>query len=205
MAIAYPLSLPATSVPAAVSIRMRSSVGMSMSPFSFAQQVYAHAGDMWEADISLPKMQRADAEEYIAFLAALNGREGSFTLGPDPVNLSPRGTWGGTPLVNGASQTGKTLAVDGFTASATVKKGDWFQLGTGSSSRLHKIVEDGTANGSGQLSLEIWPRLRSSPADNDALTTASPKGVFRLASNLREYSLELAKLYGISFSAIEAI
>lgn len=39
------------------------------------------------------------------------------------------GTYGGTPLVNGASQTGATLATDGWSSGATaLKKGDQFTL-----------------------------------------------------------------------------
>jgi hypothetical protein len=200
MALSYPLSLPSTSTPAAITIRGRSSVGMSASPFSFSQQVYAHQGDAWEADIELPPMKRAAAEEWVAFLLGLNGMEGTFLMG-DPVNTSPRGTWNtGTPLVNGASQTGRTLVIDGISGK-TAKAGDWFQLGSGSSARLHKVVQDLSGNGS----LEIWPRLRSSPVDNDPLTVTSPVGLWRLASNTREYSIGQAQIYGIRFSAIEAL
>lgn len=205
MAISYPLSLPTVRGPRSITIRARSAVGMSMSPFSFSQQRYVHQGDMWEMAWRLPPMKRANAEAWVAFLLSLNGKEGSFLAGPDYPGTSPRGTWAGAPLVNGASQTGKTLAVDGFTAAATVKAGDWFQLSSGSSSRLHKIMQDGTANGSGQLNLEIRPRLRESPADNAALTSSSPKGVFALDSNVVEWSIELAQIYGIQFAAIEVL
>lgn len=176
-----------------------------MSPFSFSQQVYVHQGDRWEADVVLEPMKRADAEPWVAWALSLNGREGTFLLGPDPINTTPRGTWAGTPLVNGASQTGKTLVVDGFGASATVKAGDWFQLGSASGAQLYKVVQDGTASGGGALSIEIWPRLRTSPADNAPLTSTSPKGVFRLARNQSEWSLELAQIYGLQFSALEAL
>lgn len=181
-------------------------VGVSTSPFSREQQVYAHQGDWWEVDVSLPAMKRADAEPWVAFLLALNGREGTFLLG-EPINTAPRGVGTGTPLVKGASQTGRTLLTDGWTISQTgiLKAGDWFQLGTGSSSRLHKVVQDADSDGSGNATLEIWPRLRVSPADNAALTVSSPKGVFRLAGNMREWSLEQAAIYGLSFSCVEAL
>lgn len=206
MAISYPLSFPSTKSPAGIAFRARSAVGLSMSPFSFSQQAYAHQGDMWEADVAAPPMKRADAEVWVAFLLALNGREGTFTMG-DPVNTSPRGVGTGTPLVNGGSQTGKTLVTDGWTVSQTgiMKAGDWFQLGSGSSTRLHKVVQDANSDGAGNATLEIWPRLRSAPADNAPLTVSSPKGLWRLAENVREWSLERAQIYGIRFSAIEAL
>lgn len=185
--------------------RARSTVGVSASPFSAEQQLYVHQGEVWSAEVSLIPMRRADAEEWVAFQLALNGMEGTFLLG-DLLNISPRGTWsGGSPLVAGASQSGKVLNVDGLTAGATGKKGDWFQLGSGSGSRLHKLTLDFTANGAGEAGLDFWPRLRSSPSDDAPLTLASPKGVFRLASNEREWSIELAQLYGLSFACIEAL
>lgn len=206
MSISYPLSLPSQVAFNGIEFRARSAVGVSESPFTFSQQVYAHQGQIWEADLSLPPMTREAAEQWVAFLLALNGREGTFLLG-DTLNTTPRGTGTGTPLVNGASQTGNTLVTDGWTAGVTgiLKAGDWFQLGTGSSSRLHKIVQDATSDGSGNATLEIWPRLRSSPADNAALTLSAPKGLFRLASNVRAWSIGLAQLYGLSFAAVEAI
>ena len=85
---------------------------MSMSPFTYQQQAVAHAGQRWEVDVTLPAMNRADAEQWVAFLVSLRGRFGTFTLG-DPVGASPRGSAGGTPLVNGASQIGGTLNIDG--------------------------------------------------------------------------------------------
>ena len=93
--------------PANITFRAVNTVGMSMSPFTY-QQVVAHAGQRWECDVTLPAMARADAEQWVAFLVSLRGQFGTFTLG-DPVGASPRGSAGGTPLVNGASQTGGTL------------------------------------------------------------------------------------------------
>lgn len=204
MTISFPLSLPSVGGIRQITFRPLSMVGLSESPFTFEQQAYVHQGERWAADVVLSGMNRANAEEWIGFLLALNGREGYFLLG-DPAGTAARGTWaGGSPLVNGAGQTGKTLAVDGLSAGATTKAGDWLQLGSGSSARLHKISQGGTANGSGQLTLDIWPRLRASPADNDAVTIASPQGVFRLASNERAWTIEDLR-YGMSFSCVEKL
>lgn len=205
MAVTFPLSLPSVRSSREIEIVGDSVVGMSVSPFTREQQVYVHQGEQWRARVMLPAMKRANAEEWVAFLIALNGLEGTFLMG-DPSASTPRGTWsGGGPLVNGSSQTGKSMNIDGLTASVTIKKGDWFQLGSGSGSKLHKIVLDVTANGSGQAAIDFWPRLRASPTDNDALTIASPKGVWRLASNRRDWSIRLAGLYGITFEAMEAL
>lgn len=205
MAITYPLSLPATNKERRVAIRARSSVGASESPFTFEQQTFVHQGESWAAAVELPPMGRADAEAWIAFFLALNGRQGTFLMG-DPLGTTPRGTWAGAPKVLGAHAVGvKSIAMDGFSVGATVKAGDWFQTGSGGASHLHKVVQDATADGSGLLTLEIWPRTRVSLADNDTFTINSAKGLWRLADNVSEYSLEQAQLYGLQFACVEAL
>lgn len=205
MALSYPLAAPTVKGPSGVEFGALSAAGMSQSPITFEQQVYVHPGMLLTMEVRLPPMKRAAAEEWVAFLLALNGHEGTFLMG-DTVNTSPRGTWAGSPLVNGShAARARSIAMDGFTAGATVKAGDWFQVGSGASTHLHKIVQDATANGSGVATLEIWPSLRATLADNASLTTASPKGLWRLAGNASKWSIELAQSYGLSFSAIEAV
>lgn len=202
MAISYPLSIPATGI-RSISIRARNVVAATASPFTGQQNLVRHQGAWWEAEISLPPMDRPDAEEWIGFLMSLKGRYGTFLLG-DPAATSPRGTWAGTPLVQGAGQTGESLVVDGFNAGATAKRGDYFGIGSGGTARLYKVLTDATA-AAGAMTLDIWPRLRESPADNAVVTTASAAGLFRLASNDTEWSVDLARIYGLSFAAVEAI
>jgi hypothetical protein len=99
----------------------------------------------------------------------------------------------------------KTIAMDGFSAAATVKAGDWFQIGSGANTHLHKVVQDATADGSGLLTLEIWPRTRAALADNDTFVTSSAKGIWRLAENSRRWTLEDVRIGGIAVAAIEAL
>ena len=202
MPITYPLSIPTTGI-RSISLRARNVVGASISPFTGQQQLVRHQGAWWEADVSLPPMKRPDAEEWIGMLTSLRGRWGTFLIG-DPAGAAPRGTWAGTPLVSGAGQTGETLAVDGFSGGATAKRGDYVQIGTGGSARLYKVLADATAAG-GAMTLDIWPRLRESPADNAVVVTTSTVGLFRLASNDTEWSVDEASIYGLTFAAVEAI
>lgn len=177
---------------------------MTSSPFTGEQQVQAHQGQWWEAELNLPPMKRAAAAAWIGLFMGLNFREGTVLLGLRP--STPLGVATGTPLMNGASQTGRTIATDGWTNSVTgiVKAGDFFSLGSAGSTRLHQVVQDANSNGSGQANLEIWPRLRSSPADNAPLTFVNPKGIWRLKAPFA-YTIELAMQFGISVSLTEAL
>lgn len=181
-------------------------VGQSISPFTASQQVYKYSGQYWEADITLRPMTRDEAEYWISFMLKLNGAYGTFLLG-DPNGATPRGVATGTPLVKGANQTGNELLTDGWTNSITgiLKAGDYIQLGTGASARLHKVLDDVNSDSGGNATLTIYPALRSSPADNSAITVNNAKGVFRLSSNQTAWDIRESAIYGITFGAREAL
>ena len=111
------------------------------------------------------------------------------------------------PFVNGASQTGSELNIDGASPDedAYLKAGDYIQLGSGSSSTLHKVLTDVSTNSAGEATIDIWPSIRTAPADNATVTIENCKGVFRLAQNVSSWSINNASSYGISFEAVEAI
>jgi hypothetical protein len=207
MAITYPITLP-TGGQRAVQFSPRSAVGVSASPYTFQQQAQAWPGQLWMARVTLAPMKRAAAEQWIAALLGLNGRYGTFHLG-DPAATSPRGTPGAsTPLVKGAAQTGQSLLTDGWTSNATgvLLRGDWIQLGSGSTRRIYKVLVDANANAGGEVTLDIWPRLRESPADNEAVVLTNTAGTFRLTSDeSMSWDVDASLFYGLEFQAGEAI
>lgn len=104
------------------------------------------------------------------------------------------GALGGTPLTNGANQTGTSLVTDGWTAAAAtrLKKGDVIQiadvyainpLNRQSTGRLMDFVvtEDTASDGSGNMTIPIYPAIKGPgdqfqtvnalPADGAAITT----------------------------------
>jgi len=100
------------------------------------------------------------------------------------------GTQGGTPLVNGANQTGTSLVTDGWSANATIKAGTVFTIaGVNAVHQETKVdygflkqfvvTADATADGLGAATLSISPSITTTgayqnvsagPADNAALT-----------------------------------
>jgi hypothetical protein len=205
MPLSYPLSHPSTPGFRSIGWRRVGVVGVNTSPFTGQRQTYAWPGQWWECDVALPAMHSAAAEPWIAWLVGLNGQEGNFPLG-DSIRTTPRGVGTGTPLVMGASQVGYDLVTDGWTASQTgiLKAGDWVQLGTGSTRRLHKVMADTNSDGS-VATLTLWPALRSSPADNAALVVNAAKGVFALTTNDAGWDVDSVRIYGLGFSAREVL
>lgn len=208
MAISYPLTQPDTTSIQEIEFKQNSIVGVTQSQFSGAQQVQAHDGKWWTVRAALLPKTRDNAEDWVGWFVSLNGPEGTFLLG-DPHGTTPRGsaaTAPGTPLVDGASQTGDQLDVKGAPNSATnyLKRGDWIQLGSSSAARLYRVTQDASTDGSGDVTLEIWPDLRSSPGNGDSVTVSSTVGVFRLTQGFM-YRIDSEHLYTQEFSATEAI
>jgi hypothetical protein len=182
-------------------------VGLVASPFDGSQQAFEWPGEWFELEVSMPPMEQEDAELWITFLLSLRGQSGTFYYG-DPSRSTPAGVATGTPKVNGSNAAGsKTLATKGWTHSITgiLKAGDYLQIGSGITRRLYKVMKDANSDGSGNSTLDIFPRLREALSDNTAITTTSCTGVFRLAENRREWNINAALQYGIQFKAVEAI
>lgn len=209
MAETYPLTFPSHTGIASVTWNADNRVAISESPFTYSQQVVKHAGQRWSGTYTLPVLTRAEADQWNAFLLRLDGSFGTFLAG-DPNAATPRGTASssaGTPVVNGASQTGHELAIDGLPTSETgyLKAGDYIQLGSGSSAKLHKVLQDVDTNASGEATLNIWPDLRSSPSDDATVAVSNAKGVFRAVSNTTTWNIGSNGLYTLAFSFVEAL
>lgn len=204
--ITYPLNTPTSIGIVNIELSATNAVAVSRSPFTFSQQVHTYPGQMWSATITIPPLRKEFVEPWVAFLLALRGQTGTFLLG-DPNNVTARGVATGTPLVKGAAQTGGTLEIDGATISTTgwLKAGDYIQLGAASSATLHKVLLDANSDASGNVTLEIWPYMRTAPADNAAVAVSNCKGVFRLATNTQSWSINESSAYGLQFDAMEAV
>jgi len=203
MAITYPLTLPNRPAPSRFAIEPASFSAMTQSPWTAAQQVQLNQGQMWTISVDFPPMDEHSARDWLSTLLSLRGQYGTFLYG-NPRMKQPRGNWGSTPVINGDSQTGQELAVGSLPANAIIRAGDFFQIGDGSTSRLYTVTQDATADGSGEVTLDIWPRLRTATTNGSAIIASSPRGVFRLAAPSVSLQFEPFR-YGLSLQFIEAL
>jgi len=194
MALTYPLDTPTTIGIESIELRAVNAVATSQSPFTYKQQIISHGGQKWEASVTIPSVHRDKSAQWKAMLVGLKGQTGTFLLG-DPDYVTPQGTVSSCVLSGSA---GSETA--GVVMTGTLKAGDYIQLGSGSSSKLHQVLLDQDGDGT----LEIWPSLRSDYTSS-TVTFNSPKGVFRLSTNVTSWSINNASTYGISFEAVEAV
>lgn len=201
------IQLPQNSCISNIVMTLTSVSAVGESPFTLEQQAYKWPGQRWSASVDVPATTRRDvAGEWMAFFAKLEGRYGHFLLG-DPTARAPRGVGTGTPIVDGVNQTGNTLVTSGWANSVTgiLLPGDYIQIGTGTSARLHMVVEAANSGAGGGASLIIQPALRGSPANGAPIIVNNAKGKFRLGDNSFSYSVAPGPVWKFSFEAVEVL
>ncbi len=209
MTITFPRSLPTFLGYIRWEWIHRDAIASSSSSFSFASRSYDWMGTALVVSVEAICLRDTEDRDFSAFLMALkcsdNGPSyGTFTMGP-PAGLgaTARGIATGTPLVNGANQTGPILVTDGWTNSQTgiMKARDWLQI----DNRLYAVLVDANSGAStGPATFDIWPPLRVSPADNAAITVTNPTGRWRMMGR-PTISIDVTPYVTISFTAIEDV
>jgi len=123
-------------------------------------------GSRWALDVSLPIMP--EGTELRALLVALVEASSLGASYSWPLSGLIVGT-PGTPLVNGANQSGESLILDGMTPAYVVQKGQFFSIFTGGRRYLHMVRAAATVSGAGAVTLSIAPMMRVRPANNAAV------------------------------------
>lgn len=166
------LSWPALTVdPARVEWTLVSVTQLHESPLTGAVQTQELPGAYWQCILDYSNAWGESARLLWAFLARMRGRAGRVYV-PAFGKESPAGVGGGTPVVNGAGQTGNTLNIDGAPTSTTgwLLAGDVFSVG----SYLYMLTADADTDGSGTAALSFAPALRAAPADGASIVINSP-------------------------------
>jgi len=207
MTISYPLSVPSALKAATFSLTPRKINAGTASTFTGAQQIVKWAS-IWELTIITPPMNRDNGGASVeAFINSLDGQYGTFLFGP-PHAKAIRGTanTSGVTVSAVASSGSTSLSLTGLGATTTLKAGDYFQLGSSSTTRLYQIMADVTSDSSGNATIEIRNPLRSAAAIGDTVTLASPQGLWRLKNNGVGWSVGVGGLYqAITIEAVEAL
>lgn len=118
--------------------------------------------------------------ELVAALA-LGKTAGAFMPIPEPKVVEvPYGT----PLVNGASQLGSSLIVDGLTPWVAIRCGKWLSVIVSGRRYAYYTTAEVIADAAGAATLPIYPMIRSAPADNAVVELAEPmiEGLVRMSS-----------------------
>jgi hypothetical protein len=171
------------------------------------RQVRQIGGQYFQLYATYPPMTRSQFAPIYGFIMKQRGSFESFTIVP-PIVGSTTGTSLGTPLVKTASQTGRTVSTDGWTADQSagslLKAGDYIKFAN--HTKIYTLVTDNSSDSGGNSTLTIEPALITSPADNDAITTSSvPFTVYLMNGGLVEYAVGNDSLINYVIELCEAI
>ena len=180
---------------------IRRAVAVSESPFTGATQVQKYAKAQWYATLSLPPMKRSQAVEWQSFFMQLEGKANTFLLGDPDAKTVMGGNAPTSISVTSSAAIGATSVTLTIGSGKKLNKGSYLQFGTGSSSRLHMVVDDNTGNGA----VTIQPALKDAITTGTTVTFASARGLFRMDTNELTWSANELSNYGITFSCSEAL
>lgn len=173
-----------TYAPSTLSMSLQGNTGVYSSPLTGSMQTIDRGGLKWLATYNFSNISRDKRGILLALIASLRGQANRVRV---PVYDNPKnGGYGGTPLVNGASQTGNTINIDGVANKTDwIRAGDYFSIDVNGEHELKMAIADANSSG-GAVTLNFEPRLRASPLNNAAVwvedgSLPKPEGVFLLA------------------------
>lgn len=162
-----------------------------VSPLNGYTQTASREGTRWHISQRFTNLFGDDRADLMAFLARMNGQTHRAKIYLHTYH-GARGALGGTPLVDGAGQTGSTLNIKGMSAGLDspptgvaniFKAGDQISyLNANSNWELKLVLANASSDGSGLVSVEISPEIHTSPANETAIITTNPAGTFMLLS-----------------------
>lgn len=208
MAISYPRSFPSAIKITSSRIGLNFNTAFNQSDLGRQITVINNNNgttDRWEGVFTLAALNGQNMAEFEAWLISLKGQEKTFKA-YDPDRRTPYGvadTGTSTPLIKGASQTGKSITTDGWKTSTTglLAVGDYFQVET----QFYIVTEIVTSNGTGDATINFEPAIRTAPADNAAIIFESPVMVARMGVNIHLKESNKNRIGTFSFSFMEAL
>lgn len=181
---------------------LQRAAAITESPFTYQQQVQVWPGERWVYEIEFYPQRGAAARGLDAIMNRLGGPGGTFIF-EDPT--TGRATIPGSPAVNGANQLGNSLVTNGWPVSTPVMEaGEFFSVGTGSSTRLYQLTAGAVSDAGGNATLQVIPEIVLAPSDSALLEVTQPQVLLRLTSPAPA-AMSPGVFYTFSLSAVQAL
>ncbi|MEF7904243.1 hypothetical protein U9396_04810 [Escherichia coli] len=171
------LEWPEDVCPASLTWRPESNTKTFRSPFNGASQTVRYPGTRWVCSLTFNNLSDDKSRRLDSLIAELDGEYGRVKI-----HDWGRGwrTPAGSPVVNGANQTGTELQTSGWTHGVVVlERGDYITV----NDELKIVTADVTSTSTGTATVTFAPMLRWSPPDGAAIEVAKPYGIFKLKDN----------------------
>jgi hypothetical protein len=173
-----------------------------VSQVSGGEESRSLAPAKWLVNITMPV--KKDNREFVAFTMKLRGGVNYFSV-YDFTRPVPKGTMRGTMTLDASASLGaSSLSITAGVgqANTTLKAGDWLKAG----SQLFMVVDNATANGSGVITVNIEPPVRTALSGGAAVTWDKPTTVYRMKSSEAGFDvLNVGYVGGMTLDATEVI
>jgi len=190
------LTLPTTPTPASMGIALVSAKNTLTPAFGGDEQDIQRKGSRYALTFAMPPMTYLTSMDWDDLMS-----EGDTVLmrvfQPGFDAGAP-----GTPLVNGASQSGTSLIVDGLTPYYVIRKGQFLSVVTSGQHFLYRAASEVVAGSGGTATIPLRTMLRRSPANNDVVKIAEPM-IEGFVRDLGEYTVGANHLVGMQFTVRE--
>lgn len=170
----------------------QSTIGTTISPFTFRRKTYNYGASMMMAICVVPAMTYQDSLTWKALFAQLKQTGEAFYFGPgalQSITFDRIGRVGGNPVLQSNHTSGSTFHTRGFNHDnpATMKAGWYFAIQNDEGNEdLYMITEDITGtptldsngNPDGVADIKVFPALRNTYTHGKWLHFINPKGLF---------------------------
>jgi len=159
-------------------------------------------GSRYRLAVSYPPIHHETARVFIARLLRAKTQGIRIAL---PLLHYSQGSPGAGVVVDGAGQTGNTLALRGFTPGYMAKEGYWLSIESATGQHyLHNIATGGMADATGDLEISLDVELRHPFADGDSVHIAKPMVEGFIDGEEWSWSMPVERLVAIQFVMEEA-
>lgn len=180
MAISYPRDLPTAH--RITGMEFRPSYMQTRAPTRGSlEQAADLAPAVWKGIFQTALLSQSEADEWEAWLESLNGNQRTFKMFSPLkhyLRAYPDGygalSWDGIGDVVSVAGGLDAITIDGVPAGLVIGLGDMLSFSASSKQRLHRVVEAGTANGGGVVTVGVRPLIGPSPAENAEVLFLKP-------------------------------
>ena len=162
--------------PTSFSLAAQPNTAILTSAITQAEQSIIRPGGRFSLTVTWANVHGASLNAVLGYLDQLNGSEhrAQFRLW-----IKNHGAYGGTPLTDGAQTAGSNiLAVRGASLSITnwAKAGDLISVASSASNTygLHRVTADADSDGTGDVSLSVFPDLHRAYPDGRQVVIGIP-------------------------------
>lgn len=176
--IAYPLTWPFGVVPARIELSVASMSKSGGQSLFGGEQIVASPAARWEGKLLLPSMNKSMLLDWRGFIAALQGRLGTFNMPIFDCGRQPFGLGAVITVTAAAAAINATTLTLTVTAGGGLLAGHRFSI----SGRLYEIMRS-VAAGGGVYTVDIHPSLRAALGAATPCQFANPTSLMRLATD----------------------